>query len=200
MESNSTPSLNSASTDSLDYDKKVAQLAEKTKKFLMSEITDSGDEKEEVEENSKNNKQENRLSRTIVKTKADRHGNSKSAELVWELPNKQMTKNEMFSKNIPLKKRGNYQLIFTKLDAIMLRTLSIRVKIYQNGKEVLNGKAGIGGVKWTKSHCMEFQISQPADLAISLKCCNATSIGKIAFKINLVCSYKKKILYIFSNF
>lgn len=167
-----------------------------TSPIIQTEKPQDKEENKEIEEKNQTEESQSQIppplskrsSKTIVRTKADKHGFSKAAELVWELNNKEMTKNEMFSKNIPLSRRGNYQLIFTKLDSIILRTLSIRVKVSQNGKHILEGKGGVGGLRWTGSHCMEFQISQPSDISISLKCCNVTSIGKIAFKIELVCT------------
>ena len=106
--------------------------------------------------------------------------------VIWELPSTSLTKGQIQKIHIPIEKSGCYQFVFTKLDKLSTRALSIRFTLVCDKSEVKSAITGLGGLKYSKSTCLEFRAPKPGIAELSFKCNNLTNFGNILFKAILV--------------
>lgn len=114
--------------------------------------------------------------------------------VIWELPPTNLTKGQIQKTHIPIDKSGCYQFVFTKLDKVSTRALSIRFSLVCDKSEIKCANTGLGGLKYSKSTCLEFRAPKPGIAELSFKCNNLTNFGNIQFKAILVRKFKVSLL------
>lgn len=111
-----------------------------------------------------------------------------SIETIWKTEDISLSKKEQRTEEIELSKAGCYQFTFTKTDKIASRFITIYVNLLREGKIITTKVGGVGGLKWSRIHRMEFTLNKPAIASINIVCGSITTIGRIKFNASLVCN------------